>query len=162
MADDFLISYGDVSSSKNDEEKDLKEVHILRGRFLHWVSIIERIMKEYCKEINSHKTYGQMKDPFVNKLTENKLNDTSGFYDFVKALNEINPDRNSWAHGFIFYSSRENKRPNNFINLNNKLTSIQPPYFNDISKYFSIVIGWLKQNDLWKISTYDLSQFDEK
>lgn len=160
--DDFLISNGDISSSKHDEEENLKEVHILRGRFLHWMSIIERIIKWYCKDINSHKTYGQMKDIFINKLAENKLNSITGFYDFVKALNEINPDGNYWAHGFIFYCPRKNQIPNNFIKLNDKVTSIQPPYFEDIGKSFSVVIGWLKQNNLWKIDTCDLSQFKEK
>ena len=88
------------------------------------------------------------------------MNDISGFYEFVKALNEINPDRNL-GHTDLSLQPRDNQRPNNFINLNNKLTSIQPPYFDDISKSFSIVINWLKQNNLWKIDTYDISQFKQ-
>ena len=140
MVDDFLISEGDISLSQSDEEKDLRDVHILRGRFLHWTSIIERIMKEYCNELRSKKTYGQLKEIFIKKLTENNLNDTSKFYEFVKALNDINPDRNSWAHGFIFYKPRTNGKPNNHLNLSDDINSIQPPYFDEISKSFTIII----------------------
>jgi len=161
MVDDFLISNGNITSSKTDEQADLKEVHVLRGRFLHWVSIIERIMKEYCNEVNSKKMYGQLKDLFIKKLTENNLNDTTNFYEFVKALNDINPDRNTWAHGFVFYKPRSNNQPNNHINLGNNITSIQPPYFDEISKSFTTIIQWLKQNNLWKINNYSLSQFTE-
>jgi len=157
MVDDFLVSYGDISLSKKDEENDLKEIHILRGRFLHWTSIIEKIMNEYCSQ--SKKTYGQIKDLFIKKLTENNLSNVENFYEFVKALNDVNPDRNAWAHGFIFYNERTGNQPNNFLNLNNKLTSVNPPYFDEASKSFSIIINWLQQNNLWKINSYQISQF---
>lgn len=157
MVDDFLIYYGNISSSQKDEENDLKEVHILRGRFLHWTSIIERIMNEYCNE--SKKTYGKIKDSFIQKLTASELSHKDNFFEFVKALNEINPDRNAWAHGFIFYNEREGSNPNNFLNLNNKLTSVKPPYFEEISKSFSLIIDWLSKNNLWKIDSYAISSF---
>ena len=73
------------------------------------MSIIGLIMKQYCGETKSRKTYGQMKDLFIQKLTENRLNDTKNFYEFVQALNQLNPDRNSWAHGLLFYKKNAEK-----------------------------------------------------
>ena len=85
MADDFLIFKGNISD-KSKESDDLQTIHIYRGRFLHWMSIIETIMKEYC-QIQSKMMYGQLKYKFICKLKEDFKIDEE-FDKFVKDRNE--------------------------------------------------------------------------
>ena len=160
MVTDFILHKSDAD--KTQEIKDLKEVHILRGRFLHYMSIIERIMKEYCSLLAEKKTYGQIKPIFIQKLKDNKYDEKEGFQSFVEALEEINPDRNSWAHGFVFYDKRKENKPNNHINLNDELKQITPPYFEDINKSFTMIIRWLQKNNFWEIKGYAISEYEEQ
>jgi len=152
MADDFLIFKGNISD-KSKESDDLQTIHIYRGRFLHWMSIIETIMKEYC-QIQSKMMYGQLKYKFICKLKEDFKIDEE-FDKFVKALIEINPERNIWAHGIVFYEERkEDGLANNSILLNDKTTSLKK-YFDDINDYFSVIINWLEKNNLWKLKDFN-------
>jgi len=112
MADDFLITKNNVSN-KNKEFDDLQIIHIYRGRFLHWMSIIEKIMKEYC-QIQSKMMYGQLKYKFICRLKEEFKVDEE-FDKFAKALIEINPERNIWAHGIVFFMKKENRMENQII-----------------------------------------------
>jgi len=152
MADDFLITKNNVSD-KNKEFNDIQTIHIYRGRFLHWMSIIEKIMKEYC-QIQSKMMYGQLKYKFICKLKEDFKTDEE-FDNFAKALIKINPDRNIWAHGIVFYEERkEDGLANNSIELNDKIISLKK-YFDDINSYFTTIINWLQKNNLWKLNNYN-------
>jgi len=152
MASDFLITKDNVSD-KNKESDDLQSIHIYRGRFLHWMSIIEKIMKEYC-QIQSKMMYGQLKYKFICKLKEDFRVDEE-FDKFAKALIKINSERNIWAHGIVFYEERkENGFANNSILLNDKTTPLKK-YFDEINSYFSMIISWLEKNNLWKIKDYN-------
>jgi len=156
MIREYLIT--DINDSNISEFDDLKLVHEIRGRFIHLMSILERIMKEYCGNKAYDKTYGPLKDFFASELTKSSLNSRENFYEFVKALNDINPERNDWAHGFVYYKKRFDENANNFIrnktfdeSLGQDKECIRDPYFNKLNDAFEIIIRWLKKNDLWKI-----------
>ena len=160
MVTEILISTGNYEKHLKKDIQDLRKVHEIRGRIIHYMSIIERIMKNYCGQTSTNKTYGQIKDLFIQKLTENHLNNTSDFYEFVKALNQLNPNRNSWAHGLVFFEKRDQaNEPKNSILMNNQKTSVVHPYFEDHwNKPISIVISWLKKNNLFNINRYVLRE----
>lgn len=151
-----------VISDKNDgdlsEFEDLAEVHKIRGRFLHLMSILEKIMKDYCNESNSKKMYGELKEIFIRRLTENNLNNIDGFYEFVKALHEINPERSKWAHGLVYYKKGFDEKPNNFILLGSSNESIRHTYFEKLNVAFDVIISWLKKNNLWEINDYQINE----
>lgn len=156
---DFLIHRNLSKEQEQDEIKDIQDLHILRGRLLHYTSIIERIMKEYCGLANSRKTFGQIKPDFIKMLSKNGFDKKLGFDEFLKALKNIKPERDAWAHGFVHYEPRaESEKANNFLTLNK--TASLTNYFDSINKDFTTIINWLMNNGLWKINGFNLVYFN--
>jgi len=159
MYTDFLAYNGDLSTEQRLKDKqDLERLQTLRGRLLHWLSIIERIMNEYCgNQPAQQKEFGTILSPFIAALHANHLDADSEFQNFENALKSIRPKRNDWAHGIIFYEKRDNLNvPKNSIDNRGKIDSVQAFYFDYLSKQFDIVIRWLMKNKLFKLDGYEL------
>jgi len=159
MYTDFLAYKGDLSTDQRLKDKqDLEKLQTLRGRLLHWLSIIEHIMNEYCGNSSTgQKEFGTILGPFLATLRANHLDADSEFQNFENALKSVHPARNDWAHGIIFYEKRDVPNvPKNNIDNRGKIDSVQAFYFDHLSKQFDIVIRWLMKNKLFKLSGYEL------
>lgn len=160
MVTEFLVTKKNVPDTQiQDDVRDLRDVHVLRGRIIHDMALLEKIMKQYCRISRTTVImYGSLKRDFIKKLRSDGYDKKRDFSKFEKALNAINPDRNIWAHGFVFYKKRTNSQVINCINLN-KVISIIPPYFDKKwNKPLSVIVSWLKSNNLWKIRGYEIHE----
>ena len=58
-------------SQFDEDKKDFQRVQILRGRFIHYMSLLELIMKEYCDLEGSNLTLREILPIFIDDLKEN-------------------------------------------------------------------------------------------
>ncbi len=161
MADDFIIYNEDEypSTQLEEDKKDFQRVQILRGRFIHYMSLLEIIMKEYCDMEGSMLTIRDILPMFIDDLKE-KLNvDEAKLKKFKKNIEKISHQRDKWAHAIIWYKKRKNRDvPNNFIGADTPLTK----YFDAINQRFKEIFDFLTEYNLInlknnkKISSYQV------
>jgi len=167
---DYLIFKGNPKRYPREDVRDIKDqqgLHEIRGRLLHRCSVLELIFKEYTK--SKETMFGPLKKEFLDKIMEEaeqgkrKLNATLSskhsvkFSELKKALKKVADFRNDWAHGVVYYKLRKNpKQANNYIKNKKKIRSksIKPPYFEDISKQFSIVFRYIKFQNLFEFKDF--------
>ncbi len=150
MADDFIIyNEEDYPSAQLEEDKkDFQRVQILRGRFIHYMSLLEIVMKEYCDMEGSMLTIREILPMFIDDLKEKlNINETE-LKKFKKDIEKISHQRDKWAHAIVWYKKRKNKdTSNNFIGADTPLTK----YFDAINQRFKEIFDFLKKYDLIKL-----------
>ncbi len=150
MADDFLI-YNEEEyplSQLEEDKKDFQRVQILRGRFIHYMSLLELIMKEYCELDGSNLNLREVLPLFIDELKENFPVQDDELKKFRKNIEKINHQRNKWAHAIIWYKKRKVKdTPNNFLGGNTNLNK----YFDKIIERFNEIFKFLNRYSLIKL-----------
>lgn len=164
--------------------KDIEEVHKIRGRILHFSSILEAILKDLVtKKIqNIHKNILKNKKGNIKSFGKLDLNDRIKlFLEFLnnqfkfskdKKFNKLKSNlnvlrqnyRNPQAHGFVYYQRYEKDKkdseykPLNFIRNNQKRTPIhfKSKHFDVANKIFPEVFKWIEDNGFLKIKYYSL------
>jgi len=153
---EFLVTRGKDVDVLN-EKKDLVELHTIRGRLLHYHSLIERIMKEYCNvPITRHVEQSEIERRFIRKLRQDGFNQEE-IKKLKKALNRLRKKRNDWGHGFVFYKKRINEKTNNFIVNQGRIKKVCPPYFDKINSDLSFIFDWFRKNNLMEIEGYSIN-----
>ena len=181
-----------IVTSKNfkvcDKElafKDLDEVHRIRGRILHFASLVENTLKTVItrRAYDKHKQILKNKKGNIKKFKDLDFNDRSKlfikyldglnkyknnqeFNKFKSDLNILRKDyRNLWAHGFVYYQKFELDskdsiyKPVNFIKNNKKVIPIhfKSQYFNIANKIFPNVINFLYKNKFLRLKRFKIS-----
>lgn len=168
-----------TNSDKNLAFKDLEEVHKIRGRILHFSSILEAILKDlvtrqiytqYRSQIsNQNRNYSKLDFSDRTELfileVQTRFNNDKNFQKFKRNIKKLRQYyRNPWAHGFIYYQKYENDKkdskykPLNFIKNNKKRIPIhfKSKHFEIANKIFPEIFKWLKNNNFLKIKYYHL------
>lgn len=164
--------------------KDLEQVHLIRGRILHFSSILESVLKRIItkKVYNAHKDVlkskkGKIKDygkldlndriKLFVKFLENKkaIQKNKDFDKFKSDLNMLREVyRNPWAHGFVYYQKYERDKkdskykPINFIKNKKRRIPIhfKSKHFEVANKVFPNVFKWLDQKKFLRLKKYDI------
>jgi len=166
---------------QNLAERDLEKIHVIRGKILHFASILEYVMLMTIDEelYNLHKSKLDKKRRKVNFsnatlgdkirifIEECKKQKFSQIEEFESNIKKVMKYRNVWAHGFVYYHKfvvdpkEKTKKPKNFIVYPNygkmvlKPIDFETNYFKIANEVFPFVIEWLAQrgifNDLEKI-----------
>lgn len=147
MADDFIIYFakGYPPSQLEKDKKDFQRVHILRGRFIHYMSLLEFIMKEYCGKTESKLTVKKIFPTFIDNLKKNNDIDEKKITRFKKNIERINAQRDKWAHSLIWYKKRNNTGvANNYLGAKTSLNA----YFGSINKRFEEIFSFLHSFNL--------------
>ena len=156
VADDFLFYDENEYNPSNPQEdmKDLQRLQILRGRFLHYTSIIETIIKQKCRGSlpDGIHTLRYMIRYFIAELEKDSKIDQQDIKKLKIDLKKIDPQRDKWAHSLVWYKDRSGKpdRANNLIGTL-KPSSLRS-YFDSINQRFTDIFNFLEKYDLIKIN----------
>lgn len=158
MAMDILVfdsaNYQDTRRKRKQDFKDMQYVQILRGRFLHFMSILERVMKEECDMTTSTEPLKNVIPPFIAYLKKKDVHKDE-VKSFNKRIRTLNRERDKWAHQVIWYRKRKGSTANqNFIG-----TAPLNKYFERINDLFLMVFTFLSRHDMLKIKDRQMTLF---
>lgn len=163
--------------------KDLEEVHRIRGRILHFASLIENVLKR----VVTKRVYDKYKQILKNKKGKLKKFKDLDFNDRIKILiknledkkkyknneefNKFKKDitilrknyRNLWAHGFVYYQKYELDskdkayKPINFIK-DKRIIPIhfKSQHFNIANEVFPNVMNFLYKNKFLRLKKFEI------
>lgn len=142
---DFILCDGEdyPQSQLELDMKDIQNIHIYRGRFIHYMSFIELVLKRTLNRENSRDTFGRLYPKYL-KFLKKKGVPKEVLRKFQKDLKEINDERIRWAHKTIKYKKRTSKRV-----ANNYLDTIPlKDYFDKLSKILNRILQFLSRSRL--------------
>lgn len=154
---DFVIYTYDKGLNKkqfDEDKKELQKIHLLRARFIHYMSFLEFLMKENCDIINSKAVLKKVLPKFETFLLNQNIpkNEIKSFVANIKKLNE---QRDKWAHAIVYFNKRRNlKIPNGFIGK-----SPLNKYFDKINDRFKIIFNFLQNHNFLKLKNKYISAY---